>query len=63
MCVTPVSPTTHLSHLLVEFLTLPAGSKNKVAGLLKVDKQLCRALAFRHLVMMMVVKAVKVNLI
>ena len=42
----------HLSHLLVEFLTLPAGSKNKVAGLLNVDKQVCRALAFRHLVMM-----------
>ena len=40
---------TFLSCLLVAFLTLPAGSKNKVAGWLKVDKQVCRLLARRHL--------------
>ena len=63
MVVTNIRCAVDLSHLLVAFLTLPAGSKNKVAGLLTVDKQLCRLLALRHLVMMVVVEAVNVDLI
>ena len=35
--------------LAVAFLTLPSGSKSKVAGLVNVDKQVCRLLALRHL--------------
>ena len=40
---------SNLCLLAVAFLTLPSGSKSKVAGLVNVDKQVCRLLALRHL--------------
>ena len=39
----------NLCLLAVAFLTLPSGSKSKVAGLVNVDKHVCRLLALRHL--------------
>ena len=40
---------SNLCLLAVSFLTLPSGSKSKVAGLVIVDKHVCRLLALRHL--------------
>ena len=40
---------SNLCLLAVAFLTLPSGSKSKVAGLVNVDKHVCRLLALRHL--------------